>query len=154
MTDIQRQQALLAFADRSMARPVKLKLRAQEKRQRHRAQQKAIDKALAERDLLMRLWKRWRQDTTNTMLEGPYAVAIQTLIDFLETLTLPQEARLVNFVKAGPWQTAPKDVRFLVLRLIDAKLIALREKQELPPFDDALPGEPLTAFQQIRDFIR
>jgi hypothetical protein len=37
-----------------------------------------------------------------------------------------------------------------VLHLIDARLIVLNEKADLPPFNDALPGEPLTPFQIIR----
>jgi len=35
-------------------------------------------------------------------------------------------------------------------RLIDSAFVALREKHGSPPFDDALPGEPLTAFNEIR----
>lgn len=146
-------QLFLAFAEQSLCAPVKRKLRTQEKQQMHRAQKKAMLKALNDRDLLMRLWKRWRQDVRNTALEGPYQKAIQTLINFLNQMSLKDTPRLLALVKTGHWQQTPADIRFLAISLIDAKLTTLREKQKLPPFDDAIMGKPLTLFQQVRLII-
>ncbi len=148
------QNNFLTFANKSMSWSVKKQLRAEEKRSMNRAQKKAVIKALNERDLLMRLWKRWRQDLLTTALQNKHQDDIQKLIDFLQTLTLQDEGRLVKVVRLGQWQTAHKDIRFLVLRLIDAKLIALREKAELDPFDDPLPGQPLDAFLTLRNELR
>jgi hypothetical protein len=117
----------------------------------HAAQKKAVIKAVNERGLLMRLWKRWRLDLFNAALEGPYQNDIQQLINILKRITLKEERKLISIVRKGPWLAAHKDIQFLVLRLIDAQLIALREKADLPPFDDALWGEPLTPFQIIRN---
>lgn len=148
-----RQQALLAFADRSMARPVKAKLRALEKRKMHRAQKQAMIKALNERDMLMRLWRKWRKDVYNEALDGPYQEALQELVDFLNQMNLKNEAPLLKLIHSGNWHEAHKDIRFLVTILVDAKITALREKQELPPFDDGLIDEPLTLFQKVRHMI-
>jgi hypothetical protein len=126
---------------------VKKQMRTAAKQKMSYAQKKAMVSALAERDLLMRLWQKWRESVLDTALEGPYRVAIQNLITFLDKMTLKDERQLVKVVKTGPWQTAHKDIKFLVKRLVDARLIVLREKQDLPPFDDALPGEPLTVYQ-------
>ncbi len=142
----------LAYAAKMQPWAEKKKRRAAElvERKMHRAQKKAMIKAVNERDMLMRLWKKWRIDLVNAELDGPYAPQLQALIDFLNKLELRNERQLLKLVRAGPWLTAHKDIRFLVLRLIDARLIKLREKQELPPFDDAIPGKPLTTFQIIR----
>ena len=50
-----------------------------------------------------------------------------------------------------PWYGADSDTRFQVLRLIDMALVQLRERHGLPPFNDALPDEPPTVFQIIRE---
>jgi hypothetical protein len=120
-------------------------------REQSRAQQKAVTKVLHERDLLMRLWKRWRKDQVNEELDGPYRVQLQQLITFLKTMTLEDERKLLKFVLAGPWRNAPGDIRYLVLRLISTQQAKLREKAELPPFDDPLPGAPLNTYLTIRN---
>jgi hypothetical protein len=139
----------LAYAAKMAPWAEKKKLRAAE-RAMNRAQKKAMIKALNERDLLLRLWKKWQTEVVNAELEGPYQKDIKALIDALNKLSLRDEKRLVSLIRKGPWLDAPPDIRYLVLRLVDAQLIKLNEQAELPPFNDALPGEPLTAFQIIR----
>lgn len=147
-----KQQLFLAFADKSMNRPTKARIRAVEKRRMHRAQEEAVRKALAERDMLMRLWKKWREEVLTEALAGAYAQPIEDLIHFLEHNKLEHLNRqLVKWVEHGPWLKAPADIRFLVLRLINARITKLREKQDLPPFDDPLPGQPLSPFLIIRN---
>ena len=149
-----KQSAFLALADRQIPRPVKARMRGMEKRRMHAAQKKAIIKALNERDMLMRLWKKWREDVQSEALEGAHGSAIEKLIVFLDSVTLDNSRRVIKFVRDGKWQKAHKDIRFLVLRLVDAKLVALREKLDLPPFDDPLPGFPPTPFQILREELR
>jgi hypothetical protein len=120
----------------------------------NRAQKKAVIKALSERDQLFRLWKQWRRDVVNEELDGPYQVELQALIDFLNGMTLQDEQRLLKLVKTGPWKKSPADIRYLVLRLVSTRIVTLREKAELEPFDDALPGQPLTTYQLIRNEMR
>jgi hypothetical protein len=139
----------LAYAAKVQPWVEKKKARAAE-REVNRAQKKAMIKALSERDLLLRLWKKWRNEVLHAELEGPYEKDIQLLINALNKMSLEHEKRLINIIRKGPWLAAPPDIRFLVLHLIDARLIVLNEKADLPPFNDALPGEPLTPFQIIR----
>jgi hypothetical protein len=139
----------LAYAAKVQPWAAKKKARAAE-REMNRAQKKAMIKALSERDLLLRLWKKWRNEVLHAELEGPYEKDIQLLINALNKMSLEHEKRLINIIRKGPWLAAPPDIRFLVLHLIDARLIVLNEKADLPPFNDALPGEPLTPFQIIR----
>jgi hypothetical protein len=139
----------LAYAAKANPWAARKKLRAEQK-EMHKAQKKAVIKALAERDLLMKLWKQWRKDLIKEELEGPYQQQIQTLITFLNKMTLKDKPQLLKLVKAGPWINAPPDVKFLVLRLIDARLAFLNEKAGLPPFDDAMLYQPPTVFQIIR----
>ena len=146
-----KQQLFLAFADRSINRPTKARMRAVEKRRMHRAQEEAVRKALAERDMLMRLWKRWRKEILTEALETKYGTALQKLVDFLKQLKFKEDVKLLPFIKSGPWLQAPKDIKFLVLTLISAQLVKLREQQELPPFDDPLPYQPLSPFLLIRN---
>jgi len=116
----------------------------------NRAQKKALIKVLQERDLLMRLWKNWRRDVVKASLEGPYQKQLEQLIAFLDAMKLEDERKLLKLVQAGPWTEAHIDIRYLVLRLCSTRLANLREKEDLPPFDDALPGQPLTVYQLIR----
>jgi hypothetical protein len=121
-------------------------------RQQSRAQQKAVTKVLQERDLLMRLWKRWRKDLVHTELDGPYQHQLQSLIKFLNAMkVLEDERKLLKFVLAGPWTGAPKELQYLVLRLISTRQASIREKAELPPFDDPLPGAPLNTYLTLRN---
>jgi hypothetical protein len=39
-------------------------------------------------------------------------------------------------MRSGPWRAADANTRFLILTLVDAAIIRLREAAELPPFDD------------------
>ena len=60
---------------------------------------------------------------------------------------------LVDFIAAQDWESVDADTRAIALFEINRTITALRERQKLPPINDALPGEPLTAFQIIREII-
>lgn len=134
------------------AAPYALKKQARKvERETSKAQQKAVLKAVIERDQLTKLWKAWRRDRLTEELEGPYRKQLQVLVDFLEKMTLQEEPKLLKLMCVKYWRKAPEDIRYLTLRLISTRIVTLREKAELPPFDDALPGEPLTVYQTIRN---
>ncbi len=137
------------FAERQAPAPVKARQRAVEKRRA-----KAAERALRERDDLLRIWKRWRRERDDAWLAGPYGAAAQALLEFLRAMSLDDEAALVQFVRATGWQHADVDTKFEVLSLINTTLVALRERAGLPPIDDALPDEEPTAFLIIREMFR
>jgi hypothetical protein len=69
-------------------------------------------------------------------------------------MTLEDGARLVEFVRAAGWARVDADTKFEVLSLINAAFTALRERAELPPFSDPLPGEESTAFLILREMFQ
>jgi hypothetical protein len=130
-------------------------LTVHDKRRVRRAEtraQRAREKELRERDELCALWREHRKAQRDALLAGPHGAAAQALIGFMNAMSLEDGATLLDLVSAGPWRDADDEIRFIVLQLIDAGLARLRERDDLPPFDDALPfsDEADTAFQIIR----
>jgi hypothetical protein len=134
------------FAETQIASPVKARMRA--------AQKRAMRKALAERDDLHHLWRLWRHERVAALLAGSYGADAHALVEFLDHATLASD--FVEMVRRGPWLGADSDTdtRFEVLALIDAAIIALREKAKLEPFDDPIGDAPLDAFLQVRELLR
>jgi hypothetical protein len=106
-------------------------------------------KALAEQNYQLRVWKRWRRERIEALLAGRYGEAAGALLAFLPTMSAP--SALIDFVAAGPWADADADTRTEVLALIDAAIIKRRERAGLPPFDDPLPGKQPGAFLILRE---
>jgi hypothetical protein len=51
------------------------------------------------------------------------------------------------------WSKIDYPTRLTVLHEVNAAITKLREQQGLSPIDDALPGEPLRAYQVIRNIM-
>lgn len=132
---------------------VRARQRAAEKR-RATAAQKAADKAAAEREDLFRLWRKWRKERLEALLAGPHGEAVSKLVAFLKAMTLTDGARLVEHVRTAGWERTDADTKFEILSLINAAITALRERAELPPFDDPLPGATPTTFLIIKGIFR
>jgi hypothetical protein len=141
--------AFLDYAEKQTPATVKARQRAAEKRRAT-----AAEKALAERDDLFHLWKLHRQERLEALLAGPHGAAARELVAFLQAMTLDDGDRLVEFVRAAGWARADADTRFEILSLLDASIVALRERANLPPINDALPHEKPTAFLIIREMFR
>ena len=141
--------AFLDYAAKQTPAAVKARQRAAEKRRAT-----AAEKALAERDSLLCLWKLWRKERLEALLSGPYGAAARGLVAFLQTMTLNDGDRLVEFVRAADWARADADTRFEVLSLINVTITALRERAKLPPIADALHDEAPTTFLIIREMFR
>jgi hypothetical protein len=141
----------LALAERQIAAPVKARMRAAATR----AAKRTMREALAERDDLYHLWKLWRRERVDALLAGPYGAGARALIEFLQRMTLASSDELIDLVQRGPWREADADVRFEILAVTDAAIIALREKQKLPPYDDPLPfgDEKPNTFLQLRHLL-
>jgi hypothetical protein len=143
--------AFLELAEQQITAPVKARHRAAERRAETR-----IDKEAVDRSRLLRAWLQLQQRQIDDALVGPHGAQIAALLAFLKELSLDRGDELVKFVRAGGWQSADADTRYLVLRLASSAIVKLREKAGLPPFDDALPfgNEPPTVFQIIRGMLR
>jgi hypothetical protein len=135
------------LADRQISSPRKARLRAVER----------VAAAREERVILQRAWRAWRHERVEELCSGPlYGRAARDLREMLRNMKIGDADALVAAVKAGPWREADADTRHEILCLIDHAIIALRERNDLPPFDDPLPfaDEPLTVFQIIREHLR
>ena len=108
-------------------------------------------KALADRAHLLRAWRRWHVEQLEEALADVHADVMSRLMAQLEELRSARE--LVDFISAQDWESVDADTRAIALFEINRAITALRERQKLPPIYDALPGEPLTAFQIIREII-
>jgi hypothetical protein len=139
------QAAFEALADRQINAPRKARMRAAERR--------AVEKALTERNKQYAAWQHWHQNQCEELLAGRHGDDARTLVAFLNALTLDQAPDLVALVERGPWRGADPDTRYQILRLVDRSIAHVRERAGLAPFDDALPNEPPTAFQIIREAL-
>jgi hypothetical protein len=109
------------------------------------------DKKLADDARLLRAWRRWHVEQLEEALADVHADVMSRLMAQLEELRSARE--LVDFISAQDWESVDADTRAIALFEINRAITALRERQKLPPIYDALPGEPLTAFQIIREII-
>jgi hypothetical protein len=135
--------AFLDLADRQISSPAKARQGAAEKRKH---------KAADDQGRLRLAWRRWHDERGEALLAGPHGDATRGLINFLGSMTIDQGAALVALVEAGPWRDVNADARFEILRLIDTAIIALRERHDLPPFDDLLSARP-NVFLKIREAL-
>jgi hypothetical protein len=110
-------------------------------------------KALQERDRLSLAHRRWRKEAFDALLNGPHGAAARTLIAFLDHMQ-SDERGLVELVQSGPWRDADADTRFLILVLVDAAAIRLRERAGLAPFDDPLRDKESNMFLTIRKLLQ
>jgi hypothetical protein len=122
------------------------------KKPRARKTTRQEEKAQQDRDRLSLAHHRWRKESIDALLSGPHGGAAQALLDFLEHME--SDARgLIEHVQSGPWRDADQDARFLVLVLVDAAIIRLRERDGLIPFDDPLDEEK-SAYLHIRELLQ
>src|SRR5262245_23645338 len=104
--------AFLEFAEKNTP--------ARQRRAAEKRRAKAAEKELAERSDLLRLWKRWRHERFDALLAGPHGVTARELVDFLQSLTLDDEARLLELVRTAGWARVDANTRFEVLSLVNA----------------------------------
>jgi hypothetical protein len=145
--------AFLDYAEKNTPAAVKARQRATENRRA-----KAAEKALAERDSLFSLWKLWKRERLDALLSGSHGAAVSELVAFLQTMTLEDAtlnggANLIKRVRINNWERADADIRFEILALVDAAIIAVRERAKLTPFDDPLGDSP-DAFLTLRELLQ
>jgi len=141
--------AFLDLAERQIPATVKARRRAAETRR-----ERAREKAFTERDAQFQTWQREHREQLDAALAGPYGEKLAALLGALESLTLETADALIQRAHADGWDAADGDTRFLVLRLIDAAIVRLRERAGLAPFDDPLFHQPPDAFLTLREMLR
>jgi hypothetical protein len=120
---------------------------------RREARASRQDKEQQDRERLSQAHRRWRKESIDALLNGPHGAAARALLDFLDHMQSDDERGLLEQVQSGPWRDADADARFLVLVLVDAAIIRLRERDGLAPFDDPLDEEK-SAYLRIRELLQ
>jgi hypothetical protein len=143
--------AFLELGERQIAAPRKARMRGAETRA---ASKTAAYKRLAERDQQVRAWRRWHREQLEEALAGPHGCVLDRLVRFLESMTLRSAPALVELVRSEDWKSVDYATRLVALHEINGAITALREQHGLAPFDDGLPGEPVTAFCLIKDLLQ
>jgi hypothetical protein len=82
--------------------------------------------------------------------DGPRA---RRLLAFLQSMTLQDGAALLAHVRLDDWLEADRDARADALSIISARIVHLRERAGLPPFDDPLPGDRDNVFLTLRKML-
>ena len=119
----------------------------------HKAHIRAAEKRVAAFAVQPPQFSFWRTERPEELLAGSCAEQAQDLVAFLGAMSIDNGASLVEHARAGTWPSADADTKFVLLGLIDGAFGALREKHCLAPFDDALPGEPPSAFLKICEVL-
>jgi hypothetical protein len=111
------------------------------------------EKELADNARLLRAWKKFKREQREAVLAGPYAATLVELFRAFSAIKYVKPAQLIGFIGAIDWAAIDYQTRLTVLHEVNEAITKFRESQKLNPFDDALPGEPLRAYQVIRDII-
>jgi hypothetical protein len=109
------------------------------------------DKKLVDDARLMRSWRAWHREQLEGALTGVHGNVMERLIAQLKDLRAARE--LVAFIEAQDWSAVDVNTQLIALHEINAAITQLRERAGQEPIDDALPGEPLRAFQVIRNIM-
>jgi len=110
------------------------------------------EKELADREKLLRAWRKWHREQLEQALAGMHRDIMHRLMAELKDLRSARE--LIDFITAQDWPAVDADTRMVALHEINRAITAVRERvSPKEPINDALPGQPLTVFQMIREII-
>src|SRR5262249_49061943 len=109
------------------------------------------ERELVDNARLLRAWRNWHAEQLAEALTGLHRDVMGRL---LAELKAPRSAReLVAFIEAQDWSAVDANTRLIALHEINTAIMRLRERLGQEPIDDALPGEPLRAYQLIRNIM-
>lgn len=127
---------------------------------RHAPQQAALPLSSGERKLredeqLSRLYRAYKRAQIQALLDGPFGAQVRELDRFMRQMELQDGPALVErFRGAMPWiASMDMDSRFSLLRLASRRIVALRERHGLEPFNDGVVGDPPRTFHIIKDLM-
>lgn len=147
--------AFLDVADQQMTNAVKVKHRVAEARVAKQMVVSPAEKKMRDQERMVRFWKAYRREAQDELKVSPFAKEIAGLRTFIRTMTPQSAPALVRLIQNSVWlKDADADTRYRLLTVVSDGIRRLREKHGMPPFDDALPGEPLTAYDQIKEILR
>ena len=124
----------------------------QARKHAHRVANIKADKEQRDEQVQFKLYRRANRVALTALLANPViGDKVSALVKFLKTLGPESAPTLVDYIDRSEWlKRAEQDVREQCLSIISNAIMKVRLQQGLPPFDDSLGDEPLTAFQRIR----
>jgi hypothetical protein len=111
------------------------------------------EQKLADDTSLLRCWRAWHREQLDQALAGPHGAVIRPIVELLGDLTPQKMPTLLDLLRAQDWRIVDADVRYELLHLINTAITKLRERENRPPIDDALPDESPTLFLLARDML-
>lgn len=113
------------------------------------------DKKIADQSKQLRNYNAWKRSQAEAILRGKYGEQWRALAKILRSMTLPETVYLPEYIGRQTWLLdAERAVREIALTMIDGAIIRLRIRDGRSPMDDAMPGQPLTVFEQIRVLLK
>lgn len=140
--------AFLDLAEEQIVAPVKAKLKRREARQQIVLSPQ--EKKIRENQQLSRQFIKWKKERREALRTN--GKEISDLLDLLDTITFSSGPVLVSYLESAEWlRSLERNIKDDLLSAIADAIIKVREKEGLPPFDDALPGEPPKIFEKIKE---
>ncbi|MGY3615704.1 hypothetical protein [Bradyrhizobium sp. USDA 10063] len=103
----------------------------------------------------LRRYHAWKNSEAELLARGPSGEQWRALRSVLRQMSIEETVYLPDYIRRQTWLLeADELVRAAVLDVIENALIRLRIRNGYAPIDDALPGEPPTAFERIRDILQ
>jgi hypothetical protein len=93
------------------------------------------------------------RDRLDRLLGGRDGPRARRLLSFLSSMTLQDGAALITHVKLDDWPSTDRETRQDALSIISNRILVLRARAGLAPFDDPLPGAPPNAFLKLREIL-
>lgn len=108
-----------------------------------------------EREALSKSYRAARQQWMDGVLAGPGGDSLAAMLRWVAGIGIEDADALIEQVRAAAWlRSGSPDLRFLALAEIDRRIIKLREKAGLRPFDDPWVDEGPNAFIIIRGLLQ
>ncbi|MFE1601587.1 hypothetical protein [Methylobacterium sp. ID0610] len=112
------------------------------------------EKKLREDEKLSKLYRAWKRQKMQALLDGPNGEAIREPDRFMKTMRLTDAEALIARIEAAAWiHGMSADDRADLLSLIGRRIVLMRERNGLDPFNDGVPGDPPRAFERIKTIM-
>jgi hypothetical protein len=88
-----------------------------------------------------------------TVLAGPHGSVPNELFRMIANLKHMQPAQLIGYVQSIDWTAIDYNTKLVVVHECNSAITAYREKHNLEPIDDNLPGDVDTPFRTIKAIV-
>jgi hypothetical protein len=118
---------------------------------RHRSKEQ--ERELAERNHLLRAWKKFHREELDAALAGPHGPMLERLVFMLKGLAPNSAPLLLAYIRGIDWSAIDYATRLIVLHETNVAITRMRERNGMDPIDDGVPGERDNVFRIIRHVI-